>query len=151
MEHAKEFIRTMRILKPLFREWSPLSVLPFDDLCNYVAWFWNRGTISYVIDDWGEPKGVCLVKLFSELGQFVLPLVHDPTGRFCMLVLMVADGPETMGWICEDLTRRWGPYQIMMWDRGERTEGGAPRMYSWKQFQKLARRMTWAGQVHNQM
>jgi hypothetical protein len=144
MIHAPEYIEKMHILKPLFRKWKPLHALHFDDICDYVAWFWNRGTISYVIDDWGKAKGVCLIKLFSFLQQMDLPLIHEPTGHFCMIVLMVADGPETMGWLCEDLTQRWGPQHVVMWDRGERTEDKEPRMYRWDQFQKLARRITWA-------
>lgn len=142
IKHAQEFLEVMDSLEPLFREWSPLSVMPFHDLCDYVAYFWNRGTISYIIDDWGHAQGVCLIKLFRNLGQFLEPFVHEPCGEFCMLVLMVADGPETMGWICQDLTRRWGPQSIVLWDRGDRTESGAPRMFTWNQFQKLARRIT---------
>ena len=142
MKHAPEYLETMRKLVPLLREHRPFSVWKFGLLCDWCAYYWNRGTISYVIDDWGQARGVCLVKLFSRLEQFLEPFVHEPCGGFCMLEVMVADGPETLGWICADLTRRWGPHEIVLWDRGERTKNGPPRMYRWDQFQKLARRIT---------
>jgi hypothetical protein len=30
----------------------------------------------------------------------------------------------------------------VLWDRGERTEGGPHRLYSWKQYLKLTKRLT---------
>jgi hypothetical protein len=142
LKHAKEYIETIRALAPLLRAYPPLAVLQVASLCDYAAWYWNRGTMAYVIDDFGQPQGVCLVKLFRRLEQFLEPFVHEPCGRFCMLELMVAKTPDTMGWICEELTRRWGRQEVILWDRGERTEQGAPRMFKWKDFQKLARRIT---------
>lgn len=142
MKHAPEYIETMKKLVPLLREHRRFSVWKFDILCDWVAYFWNRGTISYVIDDWGNARGVCLVKLFRVLPQFLEPFVHEPCGGFCMIELMVADGPETLGWLHDDLVRRWGEHEIVMWDRGERTEGGSPRIYRWNEFERLARRIT---------
>lgn len=142
IKHAQEFLDTMDKLEPLFRRHPRYCLIPFHDLCEFVAYFWNRGTISFVIDEDGHGRGVCLCKLFRHLSQFFEPLVHEPCGKFCMLELMVAEDPLAMGIICEDLTNRWGPQEIILWDRGERTENGAPRMYTWRQFQKLARRIT---------
>jgi hypothetical protein len=143
MKHAPEYIQIMQILKPLLREYEPFSVMPFPNLCDYVAWFWNRGTISFVFNDAGEAEGVCLIKLFRHLEDFMEPFVHDPCGRFCMIEVMVASQPVAFASMFEELVDRWGKQQLVMWDRGERTESGAPRMYRWRQFQKLARRLTY--------
>jgi len=148
MKHAKEFIQIMTILKPLFRESDRFCVMPFADLCDYVAWFWNRGTISFVFDDLGEAQGVCLIKLFRDLNQFLDPFVHDPCGRFVMIELMVATQPLAFASMFDELVDRWGKQELVMWDRGERTESGAPRMYCWKEFQKLARRLTYGATEH---
>lgn len=113
-----------------------------DDIADWVAWYWNRGTISYVIDDFNQPQGICLIKLFGRLHQF-MEMVHEPCGQFVMLELMVANHPLAMGQIYEDLVKRWGPQRVVMWERGARTENGVPRMYSWAEFEKLARRITY--------
>lgn len=141
MNHAPEFIETMRKLAPLLREHQPLCLTKFEPLCDYVAYFWNRGTISFFLDEDGEAQGVCLVKLFARVEQFLDILVHEPCGRYCMIEVMVAHSPEVMSWIHEDLLRRWGPQKVVLWDRGERTVGGAPRMWTWEQFEKLAWRI----------
>jgi hypothetical protein len=142
MKHAPEYLETMDSLVPLIREARRYHNWRFDQVCDWVAYFWNRGTISWVIDDWGKAQGVCIIKLFRRLEQFLEPFVHEPDGQFCMIELLVADGPEMHGWLLEDLIRRWGWPAIMMWDRGDRTTGGAPRMYTRAQFMKLAHRFT---------
>lgn len=147
MVHAPEYIVTMKRLTPLLREAPKFCVWQFDMLCDWLSYFWNRGTISFVIDEQDRAHGVCLVKLFSRLEQFLEPFVHEPCGRFCMIELMVADSPSVMGQIFDDLVERWGRYDLILWDRGERTENGAPRMYRWKEFQKLARRITNYGRI----
>lgn len=117
--------------------------MPFSKICDHFAFYWNRGTFSYSIDDFGEPHGACLIKLFNRLGQFLDPYVHEPTGRFVMIELLVADNPIIMAQLCDDLVARWGPQEIVLWDRDERTEDGAPRMFTWNKFMKLARRLTY--------
>ena len=142
MNHAPEYIRTMRSLEPLLRGSKQFLFWEFDAICDWLSFFWNRGTISFVIDDEGRAHGVCTIKLFRNLGQFLEPFVHDPCGRFVMIEVLIADSPEVMAELCDELTDRWGKQAIVMWDRGERTESGAPRMFRWHQFQRLARRMT---------
>jgi hypothetical protein len=142
-KHAPEYIQIMQILKPLLRKYEPFRKMPFANLCDYVAWFWNRGTISFVFTDSGEAEGVCLIKLFRNLEDFMEPFVHDSCGRFCMIEVMVASHPLAFASMFEELVDRWGKQQLIMWDRGERTKSGAPRMYRWRQFQKLARRITY--------
>jgi hypothetical protein len=141
--HHPNYVATMRTLAPLLRQHPPLAALKFESLCDWVAYYWNHGTISFVINEAGEPEAVALVKLFRSIGQFLDPFIHDPCGRFCMIELMVASEPISMGRICEELTNRWGPQAVMLWDRGLRTEKGCPRMYRWNQFMKLARRLSY--------
>lgn len=141
--HSAGFVERVCVLAPLVRKHPPLTEMAFEPLCDWLAWYWNRGTLCYVLNADGTPVAVCLVKLFREIGQFMDPLVHDPCGRFCLIELMVAEEPIAMGTIFDELKRRFGPQGIIMWDRGERTESGAPRMYTWKQFRKLARRLTY--------
>jgi hypothetical protein len=149
MQHAKEYLATMKTLEPLLREHRHYRSWHFDAICNWCAYFWNRGTIGYVIDDFGTAQGVCIIKLFARLEQFLEPFVHQPDGHFCMIELLIADGPQTNGWLLADLTQRWGWPAVMIWDRGERTLSGAPRMFTRSQFQKLARRFTKLNQEVN--
>src|SRR5215475_14399762 len=142
MNHAPQYIETMRKLAPLIRDVRKFSVWQLDMLCDWFAYFWNRGTISFVIDTQGQAHGVCAIKFFRNLEGFLEPFVHEPCGRFCMIELMVAKSPTVMGLIFTELTDRWGEVECMMWDRYERTEKGAPRMWTWSQFKKLARRIT---------
>jgi hypothetical protein len=142
MKHAPEYLAVMEKLKPLFREHPRFSVMKYDLLCDWIAYFWNRGTISYLLDGEGA-RGVCLIKLFSRLGQFLEPFVHEPGGKFCMVELLVAKDPLAIAYTYFELVKRWGKPEIIMWDRGERTEGGTPRMYTWDQYEKLTRRLTY--------
>ena len=132
-------------LVDLIREVPRYSVWRFEMICDWMAPFWNRGTLSYRIDSDGEPRGFCIIKLFRNLEQFLEPFVHEPCGKFCMIEALVAKEPVTMAALCDELIERWGRQQIILWDRGERTESGAPRMFRWGQFQKLARRITYGG------
>jgi hypothetical protein len=142
MKHAKEFLEVMDKLEPLFAEHPRFSVMDFPLLCDWVAYFWNRGTISYLLEGEGA-RGVCLIKMFRHLGQFLEPFVHDPCGKFCMVELLVAKDPLAIAYTYFELVKRWGKPEIMMWDRGERTEGGTPRMYTWSDYEKLTRRLTY--------
>lgn len=141
--HSPGFIQKMKVLAPLLRNHPPLAEMSFDPMCDWVAYYWNRGTLCYVLNEDGTASAVCLVKFFRDLRQFMDPFIHDPCGRFCMVELMVAEEPVAMGVIFTELTKRFGPQAVILWDRGERTESGAPRMYRWHQFRKLARRLTY--------
>jgi hypothetical protein len=142
MKHAKEYLETIAVLEPLLREGRKFSVMPYALLCDWVAYFWNRGTISYLIDE-GQARGVCLVKFFSRLEQFLEPFVHEPTGKFCMVEFLAARDPLAIAHTFFELTGRWGKPEIILWDREERTLGGAPRMFTWAQYEKLTRRLTY--------
>jgi hypothetical protein len=135
------FSAASRILEPLLRTHGPLEKMPFRDMQEWIAFFWNRQTMVYVIDS-DEAAAVCLVKLFRNLDQFLEPFIHDPCGQFCMIELMIAKEPVYMGIVMQKLTSRWGPQQIVLWDRGIKTENGkSPRIYTWEQFKKLSRRL----------
>ena len=141
MNHHPNYIVTMRTLAGRIRDVPKFSVWQFDMLCDWCAYFWNKGTISFVIEE-GEAKGVCMIKLFSRLEQFLEPFVHEPGGQFAMIESLAGDGPETFALLLKDLTGRWGHPPIVLWDRGLRTESGTPRIFTWQGFEKLARRFT---------
>jgi hypothetical protein len=145
VKHAKEYLETMESLVPLIRKARRYSLWQFDILCDWFAYFWNRGTITFVIDARGNAQGVCAIKLFSRLEQFLEPFVHEPSGKFCMVDLLVAVSPPTIADCFEILFKRWGQQAIMIWDRGDRTDqpNRAPRMYTWGQYLKLTNRLTY--------
>jgi hypothetical protein len=142
MKHSSEFLAVISKLEPLLREDRKFCLMPYGLLCDWIAYFWNRGTISYLIDD-DQARGVCLIKLFRHLGQFLEPFVHDPCGKFCMVETLVAKDPIAIAHAYFELKKRWGKPAVMMWDRGERTEGGPPRLYTWDQYERLTRRLTY--------
>ena len=146
--HHPNFLKIIQTLKSLLRTHPPLSVMRFDDLADWMSWYWNRGTMSWAIDESGEPRGVCLIRLFRHIEQFTDPIVHDPCGEFCMIELLVSSDPITTAVLCDSLVQRWGPQNIVMWERGTRTENGCPRMFRWDQFMELARRVSY-GIVEN--
>jgi hypothetical protein len=141
-QHHPNFVQVIYTLRPLLREYRPLAVMQLEDLCDWMSWYWNRGTMAYRISDSGKPQGVCLIRLFKRLEQFMDRDVHQPCGQFCFIELSVAEDGRIMWLMLEDLENRWGPQEVMMWDRGELTENGTPRMYRWPQFKKLARRLS---------
>ena len=140
MRHHPNFIQVISVLKPLLRRYRPLSVMHFDDMLDWLAWYWNRGTMAYVIED-NQPKGVCLIRLFRHLDQFIEVDAHEPSSEFAFIEVSIAEDGQVMAQMLADLENRWGPQKCVMWDRGVRTEDGPPRMYSWNQFKKLARRL----------
>jgi hypothetical protein len=144
MNHHPNYIQTMRALVPRLREVPKFSVWQFEPICDWMAYFWNKGTISFVLDG-DKARGVCTIKLFSRLEQFLEPFVHEPGGQYAMIEALVGDGPEVFGLLLKDLIGRWGHPPIVMWDRGLRTEHGAPRMFTWQGFEKLARRFAHYG------
>lgn len=147
-QHAPEYVTIIKRLAPLIRTQFGFRGMRWESLCHHFAYHWNRGTFAYLLDDQGNPHGVCAVKFFRRLEDFLVPYVHDPGHKFCFIELLAADEPNAIAAVWEDLKSRWGPQQIVMWDRGERTENGAPRMYSWEQFDKLARRLTYGAIEH---
>lgn len=139
MNHATEYLETMEKLAPLLRRHRYYRLWKFEMLCDWAAYYWNRGTISFVLDEEGKACGVCLIKLFRSLEQFLEPFVHEPCGRFCMVEVLVGTGPSVHRRLLDELVGRWGSQEIVIWDRAERTEGGAPRMYRWQDFERLNR------------
>ena len=114
------------------------------DLYDYLAWFWGKDLLAVSFTG-EEIYGVCTIKLFSELEDFLSPFVFEPDGKFCMVDLLVAVSPLAIADCFETLFGRWGSREVMIWERGERTlaSAGAPRMYTWKQYKRLTRRLTY--------
>jgi hypothetical protein len=144
MKHAQVFERVMQKVEPFIRgryaKWDHWS---FERMCDYCAWYWNRGTMSLSVDCFGEIHGLTLIKLFRHLQDFLEEFPHDPCGKFCWVQLMIADYPQAMMEMKLGFIRRWGPQKIIMWDRGDRTSDKAPRMYTWAQYNKLTRRLSY--------
>lgn len=142
LAHHPKYLRQIHLLEPLLRQYRPLAALEFDDIADWVSWYWNRGTLAYVLDDFDEPQGVCLIRLFRRLPQF-MDLVHEPSGKYAFIELAVAHHPLAMGQMLEEFIKRWGPQEVILWDRGARTEEGSPRIYKWADFLKLTRRLSY--------
>lgn len=145
-QHHPGFVQLIYVLKPLLRKHPPLALMHVDDMVDWMSWYWNRGTMAWWISDiTKEPRGICLIRLFRTLEQFLDYDAHDPCGEFCFVELLIARDPIVANLLLEDLTDRWGEQKIVMWERGERTENGSPRMYTWKRFMKLSRRLLYGG------
>jgi hypothetical protein len=141
--HHATFIQVMRKVAPFICAHHPFWLeIDFEKLCDYFAWFWNRHTMIVCTDRLGEIDTVCLVKLFRYLNQFIIRDVHDPCGEFCMIELLAADSDRGKAKAIHSFTNRWGKQKFVIWDRGDRTLDKAPRIYSWEDFHKLARRFT---------
>jgi hypothetical protein len=115
---------------------------PEAKLNKYLEWFQEKSLLA-VSHSYGEIYGVCTIKLFDQLEDFLSPEAFNPTGKFCQVDLLVALSPVAIADCFEKLFARWGPQEIMLWDRGERTEKGAPRMFTWEEYLKLTRRLTY--------
>ena len=74
--------------------------------------------MAYRISDTDEPQGVCLIKLFKRLDQFMDRDAHDPCGKFAFIECSVALNGRIMAMLLEDLENRWGPQEIVMWRTG---------------------------------
>ena len=122
---------------PAYRNWSQKKL--FDNL----AWYWNRGLVAFFLDSSGVAHGLCLIRLFRRIEQMFDYSVHDPCGEFLFIDLLVADEPNAMADCFEQFFARFGPQKIVIWDRGDRTEEGCPRMYRWDQFLRLAYKLTY--------
>lgn len=58
--HHPDFVQLIYLLKPLLRQYPPLAVMRTDDLADWMAWYWNRGTMTWWINEMTrEPQGVC--------------------------------------------------------------------------------------------
>jgi hypothetical protein len=128
---------------PFIREYHPKwRDEPAQKLYDYLAWHAGKKTLA--VDCQGEEiYGVCTIKLFDQLDDFLDPRTHNPTGRFVMVDLLVAVSPVAIAHCFDKLVYIWGPRHTVIWERGERTENGCPRIYRWDQFMKLTRRISY--------
>ena len=128
---------------PFIREnHSKWKDTPDQKLYEYLAWFWGKDLLAVSFQE-EEIYGVCAIKLFDRLEDFLSPKAFNPTGKFCQVDLLVAVSPVAIANCFEILFKRWGPQEIMLWDRDERTEKGAPKMFTWEGYLKLTRRLTY--------
>lgn len=115
-----------------------------ETLAAYIEWFRARDLLATSFC--GENLfAVCAVRFFARLEDWLEHQAFDPEGAFAMVELLVSASPLAQADCFEQLFDRWGKRPIVIWERGDRTEKsiGAPRMYRWKDFIKLTRRMTY--------
>ena len=146
MKSTLEFIgftlladRMVPFIKENHKKWQDT---PDQKLYEYLSWFWGKDLLAVSFQG-EEIYGVCTIKLFDKLEDFLSPEAFNPTGKFCQVDLLVAVSPVAIADCFEILFKRWGPQEIMLWDRDERTEKGAPKMFTWSQYLKLTRRLTY--------
>jgi hypothetical protein len=146
MKTALEFVgffclaeRIIPFIKENHQKWQDT---PDQKLYEYLAWFWSKDLLAVSL--YGEEiNGVCTIKLFDQLEDFLSPKAFNPTGKFCLVDLLVATSPVAIANCFEALFARWGEQETMLWDRDIRTEKGSPRIYTWSQYLKLTRRLTY--------
>ena len=142
MKHAEQFLKVCAKVVPFIKAHHPKWQTCSDEaICDYLAWFWNRDLMAVSWKD-GEVTGVCLIKLFDRLEDFLDDFPHHPTGNYAMVDLLISIEPEAPLDLYEILFERWGPQKVIIWERGDRTLDTAPRMYTWAGYKKLLRRMT---------
>jgi hypothetical protein len=142
MKHAERFLKVCSKVVPFIKEHHPKwHGSSEENVCNYLAWYWNRDLMAV---SWSGDHvyGVCLIKLFDRLEDWLEDLPHHPTGNFGMVDLLISISPSATLELYEILFERWGPQKVVMWERGERTLDKAPRMVTWAGYKKLLRRMT---------
>jgi hypothetical protein len=136
-------MQRMKRAVPFIREnYDPYRIMPEKHTYDTLAWYWNRGLIS-IVEDRLEVRGVCLIRIIENLDDFLDPSAFFPSGNFIWVELLIATDPLAIAGLYEDLFSRWGKRETILWDRGERTQGGTPRMYRWDQYKKLANRLSY--------
>jgi len=143
LEHSPQFLVHAKALEPLLRQRKYYQAWSQDKLFAFLAWYWNRGLISFSIDALGQGHAVCLIRLFRRLEQMFDYSAHDPCGEFCFIELLVSDTPNGIADCFQQLFASFGPQKVMIWDRAERTERKTPRMYTWEQYLLLTSRLTY--------
>jgi hypothetical protein len=132
----------MKRAVPFIREnYEPYRAMPEKSVYDTLAWYWNRGLMD-IAEDRLEFRGICLIRPIENLDDFLDPLAFHPIGRFIWVELLIATDPVTIASLFNTLVLKWGRRETVLWDRGDRTQRGAPRMYRWDSFEKLAKRLT---------
>jgi hypothetical protein len=131
-----EAMKTFKYLEPRLRRIEILAPLSFQHLADWFNYHWTHNTVFHV-----ENRGVCVVKLFSRLEDFFEDYVHDPSGPFVAVEAASCETGHVLYELYEQFVNRWGPRPVVLWDRGPKKTTVCPRMYSWRQYEKLVRRM----------
>ena len=137
MTHAPEFLWVVERMAPVIRRVETYAHMSDSEIADWLAYFWNRGTMSFVTG-----KGIGVIKIFRQLPGFLEDYIHEPDGRFIEVELFSADSKATIKTIWHDLAFRWGPRDIVLWDRGFKS-GLAPRMYAWPQLTRFMEKLTY--------
>ena len=131
----------MELIAPKLWQIESVSTLTFDELSDWFAFYFSRGTTAVLIRD-GDCKGIAVMKLFSRLEQFFEDYVHEPSGKFVEVVAAYFGEKATMQACLNVFKERWGAQEIVMWERGSKKTGLAPRIYRWEQYERLVRKFS---------
>lgn len=130
-------------VKNLLEEVPRFRQMPLGELFDHVCWHWNHGTIAWAVEPEGEKyTGVCLIKVIDDIRDMDTPYVHCPSGRYIFVEEVVSKIPDAWQQMFNQLHDIWGDKECVIWDRRERTEKSCPRIYTWKDYLKILRRLT---------
>ena len=129
-------IKHLLLLSPFYVRFTD------DELKMHVRWYWDHGTLSWA-EDWRDRiLGVCLVRIFGDIKDLDEFYIHVPDGKYLYIEYLCAVGPNATAAVQKQLYDRWSPREVIMWDRPDRTEKGAPRMYTLEKYMEIVRRMS---------
>jgi hypothetical protein len=131
--------RVIPFIREHYKAWASATDL---QILALLSWHWSRALVS-ISQDENQIRGLCIIRLLERLEDFLDPLAFSPQGDFIWIELLIVTDPLAQADVHNQLEARWGPRKIVLWDRGQRTQNGAPRIFTWKQFGKLKRRMTY--------
>jgi hypothetical protein len=141
-ERTLTFQKFIARMVPFVKErYAPWRVTDDATVGQVLTWYLDRGLMSFNVSPL-QIHGICLIRLFDNLNDFLDPWIHKPTGEYCFIELIISSDPLTTTDLFNQLFERWGPQRIVLWDHAARTEKGAPRMYRWDQFEKIVQLMS---------
>jgi hypothetical protein len=114
-----------------------------ESIIALLHWHLSKGLVSFSETQDGELRGLCIIRILEKLEHFLDPLAFHPGGGYIWIELLISLDPVAQADVHNQLLARWGARPIVLWDRGDRTQGKAPKMFTWAQFGKLKRRMTY--------
>jgi hypothetical protein len=134
------FRRLITFIRRHYPKWASESD---ESIAALLHWHLSKGLVSFSETQDGELRGLCIIRIIQKLEDFLNPLAFHPAGGYIWIELLISLDPVAQADVHDQLLAKWGPRPIVLWDRGERTQQGPPRMFTWNQFGRLKRRMTY--------
>jgi hypothetical protein len=141
-EHKEIGFNIVPVIAFIRRHYQPWKDGPNAHLAVMLAWFWTHGFMAVSADE-SAIRAVCLIRIMNKLEDFLDPFAFDFDGDFIWIEILISSDPIAQADVHNQLEARWGPRRIVLWDRGERTQKGSPRIFTWAMFCKLKKRMTY--------